>query len=165
MGVFDLEDFFGGGVSVVGGSLDSFDFDDDFFGLGASGGDAVVFEDVGFEGGGGVAFGGVVFGGAFCGGATFGVASFVGAFFDDFFFESAAAVCVASFPPVFLGGATAGWASGARSIRDATGALVVGGAVNCPSAIWRARSLTLRNMSTWFDGAEEQSTRTTNRRI
>lgn len=40
--------------------------------------------------------------------------------------------------------------SGARSIRGD----VAVGAVNWPSAIWRARSFTLRNMVIWDDGGE-----------
>lgn len=61
---FDLEDFFGGAASMVGvgGSLVIFDFEDGFFGVGASGDDVVVFD---LEAGAGVAFGGAAFAGAF----------------------------------------------------------------------------------------------------
>jgi hypothetical protein len=145
---FDFEEvFFGVGGSAAGGSFDSFDFEDDFFGVGGSGGDMVGFEDGVFAAGAGVALGGAA---AFCGGATFGRASFDGAPFDSFFLLASAAAAAAfggACPAagVFLGGVGCG--SGARSIKDSTGALVVG-AVNCPSAIWRARSFTLRNILT-----------------
>lgn len=139
----DFEDPILGEDGFDTGSLGSFDFEDDFFGVDVSGGGAVLVDAVFGNAPGGVAF--VVAVGE---GATFGV-SFGGAVFDSFVFEGeAAAFAGTSFALVFFGVTTvAGLGSGARSIKDATGALV-GGAVNCPLAIWRARSFTLTNILT-----------------
>ena len=121
-------------------SLDTFDFEDDFFSVDPSGID-VVFEGAVFVT---VAGGGVAFEGATFGVVSLGVASFGNLVFDG----EAAAFVGASFTSLFFDVATvAGLGSGARSTSDATGALVVG-AVNCPLAIWRARSFTLINILT-----------------
>lgn len=137
------------------GSLVNLDFEDDFFGVEASGGGGMAFGDVAFGNAPGVTFGGALEGVAW-GGAALGVGSGGGATLESFFFEAdAVAFDGVSFPPAFFGVATtAGWGSGARSMRDATGALVVA-AENCPLAIWRARSFTLMNMLT-----VQKSTRT-----
>ena len=126
----DLEDPILGEDGFEVGSLVNLDFEDDFLGVEASGG-GIVFEDLalGVAAGGGVACEGAAFGGA-----AFGVDSLAGAAFDNFVFEDdTGAFAGASFVPVFFGVAT-GFGSGARSMRDATGALVAG-AMNCPLAI------------------------------
>ena len=135
-----LEDPILGDDDFEDGSLVSFVFEDDFLGVEAPGG-GTVFGDVvlGATAGGRVAFGSVAFGAGSSAGAAFDRLVFKG---ETVAFEEA------SLCPVFFGVATAaGFGSGARSIRDATGALVVG-AVNCPLAIWRARSFTLTNILT-----------------
>jgi hypothetical protein len=128
-----LEDPILGDDGFEDGSLVSFVFEDDLLDVEASGG-GTVFGDVvlGAAAGGRVAFGS----------AAFSVGSLAGAASDRLVFKGETmAFEEASLCPVFFGVATAaGFGSGARSSRDATGAPVVG-AVNCPLAIWRARSL------------------------
>lgn len=125
------------------GSLVSFDLEDDFFDVDASGGGEIL-GDVGSGNAPiGVAFDGVALEGSAGVGAAFAV-SFEGAVFESFVF----AVAFVSFAPAFFGvAAAAGLGSGARSIKVAAGVLVFG-AVNCPLAIWRARSFTLTNILT-----------------
>lgn len=146
LGVAGFED--GSFVDFGEGSLVSFDFED-FLGVDASGGGAIL-GDVGSGNAPiGVAFEGVAFGGAagVGAGAGFGT-SLEGAVLESLVFEGDAVAFTVSFAPDFFDVATvAGLGSGARSIKVAAGMLVFG-AVNCPLAIWRARSFTLTNILT-----------------
>jgi hypothetical protein len=123
-------------------SFVSFDFEDDFLGVDTSGGVAIL-GDVGSGNAPiGVALDGVALGDSAGVGVALGV-SFEGAVLDSFVF---AVAFVVSFAPAFFDvAAAAGLGSGARSIKVAAGMLVLG-AVNCPLAIWRARSFTLTNI-------------------
>lgn len=129
------------------GSLVSRGLEDDFFGVDGSGAGVGLVGAVCGNAPIGVAFGGAAFGGAAGVDAT-GVAV-RGSVLDTFVFEDVEAFAAVSFAPAFFGVAVVvvGLDSGLWSIKDATGAFV-GGAVNCPLAIWRARSLTLTNMLT-----------------
>lgn len=138
-----LADFEQSFVDFEEGSFLSFDFED-FFGVDASGGGATTGEVGSGNAPINVALDGVAVGGCAGVGAALGI-SFEGAVFESLVFAAPFAM---SFAPAFFGvAAGADLGSGARSIKVAAGMLVFG-AVNCPLAIWRARSFTLTNILT-----------------
>lgn len=114
-----------------------FDLTDDFFGTDFSGGTADLDS--------------TPFDLTCCGGSGFADAgcaidSFEGIAFDDFGFDLEGEMAVV--PVFFVAAAITGIGSGTRSTGGTTGTLDVD-AVNCPLAIWRARSFTLTNIFLW----------------